>query len=74
VDDPGTGRKPDKGEDHSAQKIDSDKFEKDYSYNIRHMYGKEGKGADYRPWNCNKVLNQTAPGVGEYHGCPLKLF
>lgn len=37
--------------------MDADKFEKLYAYNIRHMFGKEGKQADYKPWSCNKVIN-----------------
>jgi DNA primase large subunit len=57
-----------------SKKMDGDKFERNYSYNIRHMFGQEGKRNDYRPWNCNKVLNQQAPGQGEYHGCPFKTF
>jgi DNA primase large subunit len=55
-------------------KVDGDKFEKQYAYNIRHSYGGEGKKADYRPKNCTKVINQPAPGQGEYHGCPFKTF
>eukprot|EP00347_Sterkiella_histriomuscorum_P019413 403341719 len=54
--------------------MDSDKFEKGHGYNIRHMFGKEGKKADYKPWNCNKVINQTTPGPEEYHGCPFKTY
>ena len=54
--------------------IDADKFEKNYAYNIRHSYGQEGKRNDYKPWNCNKTINLTAPGKGEYHGCPFKTF
>jgi len=54
--------------------IDGDKFEKNYAYNIRHSYGAEGKRNDYRPWNCNKTINLTQPGNGEYHGCPFKTF
>lgn len=57
-----------------TRKMDSDKFEKNYSYNIRHMYGQEGKRNDYKPWNCTKVINQVTPGHGEYHGCPFKTF
>ena len=38
------------------------------------MYGKEGKRNDYKPWSCQKVLNQQPPGNGEYHGCPFKTF
>lgn len=54
--------------------IDSDKFEKNYAYNVRHMYGVEGRRNDYKPWNCSKVIGQQAPGNGEYHGCPFKTF
>ena len=41
-----------------TKKMDSDKFEKNYAYNIRHMFGQEGKRNDYKPWNCTKVINQ----------------
>ena len=44
------------------KKCDGDKFERNYSYNIRHMFGQEGKRNDYKAWNCNKVLAQTNPG------------
>jgi DNA primase large subunit len=54
--------------------MDADKFEKNYAYNIRHMFGKEGKQADYKSWSCNKIINQVTPGVGEVHGCPFKTF
>ena len=55
-----------------SKKTDGDKFEKQYAYNIRHMYGREGKKNDYRPWNCTKVLASVVPGQGEFHGCPFK--
>jgi len=54
--------------------MDGDKFEKNYSYNVRHMFGQEGKRNDYKPWNCQKVIGQQAPGQGEFHGCPFKTF
>jgi DNA primase large subunit len=54
--------------------MDAEKFEKNYAYNIRHMFGKEGKQADYKPWSCNKIINQTTPGAGELNGCPFKTF
>jgi DNA primase large subunit len=55
-----------------SKKTDGEKFEKNYAYNVRHMYGREGKKNDYKPWNCTKVIGQVNPGQGEYHGCPFK--
>ena len=49
-----------------------DKFEKQYSYNIRHMYGLEGKKIDYAPYSCGKIIQGAPPGNQEYHGCPFK--
>ncbi|GMH36669.1 hypothetical protein BSKO_04542 [Bryopsis sp. KO-2023] len=56
-----------------APKVPGDKFEKEYAYNIRHNYGKEGKRKDYTPYPCMRIISMT-PGVGEHHGCPYKTF
>lgn len=54
--------------------MDTDKFEKNYAYNIKHMFGQEGKRNDYKPWSCSKVIGQQNPGTGEFHGCAFKTY
>lgn len=53
--------------------IDSDKFDKQYAYNIRHHYGKEGKRKNLSPYACIRIINDR-PGPGEHHGCPFREF
>jgi DNA primase large subunit len=54
--------------------INADKFEKEYAYNIRHSYGKEGKRNDYIPWYCTRIQKLQPPSAVEYHGCPFQVY
>jgi len=51
--------------------ITSDKFDRQYAYNIRHYYGKEGQRKALNAYSCTKVMAER-PGAGEHHGCPYR--
>ncbi|KAF4983396.1 hypothetical protein FZEAL_1125 [Fusarium zealandicum] len=63
----------------SFNKITDDTFNKEYRYNVRHVYGDVGgdsnrRGGGYSPFSCQKILTEHPPGPGEAHGCPYRHF
>lgn len=63
----------------SFNKITDDTFNKEYRYNVRHVYGDVGgdanrRGRGYSPFSCQKILTEHPPGPGEAHGCPYRHF
>ncbi|KFH40978.1 DNA primase large subunit-like protein [Hapsidospora chrysogenum ATCC 11550] len=60
-------------------KITDDQFNKEYRYNVRHVYGDVGgdsnrRSGGYSPFSCQKILTEHPPGPGEAHGCPYRHF
>lgn len=43
----------------------ADKFDKEFLYNVRHNYGKEGNRRDYTPYTCARIIS-TMPGTVRY--------
>lgn len=52
--------------------ISVEKFNKEYRYNVRHLYGLEGSRVNYKPWDCGYILSRPKPTKNEYHGCPYR--
>ncbi|WPK27522.1 hypothetical protein PUMCH_004913 [Australozyma saopauloensis] len=55
-----------------SSKMNMDTFNKEYKYNIRHIYGLEGGRINYKPYDCATILLRKRPQKGEYHGCPYR--
>ncbi|CAB3410856.1 unnamed protein product [Caenorhabditis bovis] len=55
-----------------TKKIPSDKFDKEYAYNIRYMYGKEGKRVPQNAMSCAQIILRNPPSAVDCHGCPFR--
>ena len=60
--------------DEFTKNIAPEKFEREYGYNIRYNYGKEGKRVNMSAYSCSKIINGNPPGPSETHGCPFRHF
>lgn len=57
--------------DEFTKIMELDKFEKNYAYNVRYNYGKEGSKKDFSPFSCLRIINGTI-GPADCHGCPFR--
>lgn len=48
-------------------KINEEQFNKEYIYNIRHVYGLEGKKANYKNMSCKQIISSNQ----QCSGCPF---
>lgn len=51
-----------------------EKWTKEYSYTIRHLYGQEGARKSRTPYGCPKIIMGQPPASGEHHGCPYRHY
>ena len=52
---------------HFCRAISIDKFNKDYAYNIRYLYGKEGRRIPLAPLPCHRMI-KSVPVGDQCHG------
>lgn len=53
--------------------MDLDKFDRQYAYNIRYNYGKEGSQTNWTPASCLKIIS-AGGNSQEAYGCPFKTY
>lgn len=52
--------------------IDAASFEKNYTYDVEHTYGKKGHLQGQNCFGCAKIIGFPAESAGQVHGCPFK--
>lgn len=57
-----------------GNQMDSDKFDKNYTYNIKWVYGKAGRMKVAAAMSCSTVINLEYPSHDQTHGCPFKVY
>merc|ERR1712194_772023 len=53
--------------------IDGASFEKNYTYDLEHTYGKKGHLQGSNAFGCPKLIGFPAEASGQFHGCPFKV-
>ena len=54
--------------------MDADKFDKNYTYNIKWVYGKAGRMKVAAPMSCSTIIGLEYPSHDQTHGCPFKVL
>ena len=57
-----------------GSQMDADKFDKNYVYNIKWVYGKAGRMKVAAPMSCSTVIGLEYPSHDQTHGCPFKVL
>jgi len=53
--------------------VDVTSFEKNYTYDLEHAYGKKGHFQGSNCFGCPKIIGFPGETAGQVHGCPFKL-
>jgi len=53
--------------------IDVTTFEKNYTYDVEHTYGKKGSFQGQSCFGCPKIIGFPGETAGQVHGCPFKM-
>jgi DNA primase large subunit len=54
-----------------SQIVGESGFDKQYAYNIRYNYGKEGSAKSRTAYSCLGIIRHPAPAATQTHGCPF---
>ena len=63
-----------KSEFTRGNQMDSDKFDKNYTYGVKWVYGKAGRMKAAAPLSCSAVIGLEYPSHDQTHGCPFKVY
>lgn len=52
--------------------IGIDKYEKNYTYDTEHTYGRKGHMKGSHTCSCARIINYPIPSAGQVHSCPFR--